>query len=62
MTDATLLELEKTLREATAKYSANPFLNTSQMCNTSQVTASRDNCKLISDVMCKYDDDDGDTK
>jgi hypothetical protein len=50
--DATLLELEKTLLDATAKFAASK-------CNNSQ--ANRDNCILSSPlgraVMCKYDDE-----
>lgn len=62
LADATLLELEKTLLDATAKFTANPY-NANR--NHSQVVASRDNCILnnrpLSNgraVMCKYDEDE----
>lgn len=61
--DATLLELEKTLLDATAKFTTSNPYNTSYQCNNSRVTASRDNCILNSPlssgraVMCKYDDE-----
>lgn len=62
LTDETLLELEKTLIDATAKFtSANPY-NNSNKSNSSKVIASRDNRIFSSPltdaraVMCNYDD------
>lgn len=57
-TDATLLELEKTLLDATAKFTSANQYNTK--CNHNQVVVASNNRPLSNGraVMCKYDDDD----
>lgn len=55
-TDATLLELEKTLLDATAKFTSANQYNTK--CNHNQVVVASNNRPLSNGraVMCKYDD------
>lgn len=60
LTDTTLLELEKTLLNATAKFTSNPH-GSSQASNNSHLPADKDNFALSSSpvntraVICKYD-------
>lgn len=57
-TDATILELEKTLLDATAKFTSANQYNTK--CNHSQVVVASNNRPLSNGraVMCKYSADD----